>query len=1282
MTKKVTIPDINTTSLDTLPVAVILFDNSQIHYINPAGLEILEVKDYKKFFSKKRSIFDFLLKDYHEKIRKNNLKILSGKSYERHEFSIKTPSGIICDLESRSNLVMFNGKKVIQTIIIEITKRKKYERELLETGELFSLLNKHANDIFFKFDFFPKPHYAFISDSVYDVLGYHKKDFINNPSFYLQIIHPEDRTKFIYTQKDYKRFLTTKQHTNTARFYNKKKEIVWLETVYTPIKDTKENIISFIGISRNVTDAVQIENKLIETQEKFNLISTKANEMIYFFTYVPKPKYLFVSPSVKNILGYDEECFYKDPFFINKKTIGADNDLKRHEIVAAKEQKQNKLKPRSVTYQASNKNGETVWLEDSIVPVKNKDGKIKFIFGLVRNITELKQKEIELNQKWSNYRELLDTSPIAYFIHNNGVCLMCNKEAVKILKVKSSDAIIGKYIVNYIIPEQRELALKRLKHVLSGKELDFVPYKITNSKGQLVSVELKSVPVKYNGINAVLTIIQDVSQKEIYAREKLRAEVAEEHNKSLLKEIDLRKKAENKLLQNEKLLIDQAAKLAAIFESSSHLVWTVNKKLELTYFNNNYRTIFKNKYGIEPVLNKTVTDLTDKKTGKEINSLWNPYYERVLKGEHVEFERKDSDKNGREIYREVFLSPIKNNKGEIFEIACLAHDITEGKKFEKENIEQAAKIKAIFESGTSLIWTVNKEGIYTSFNRNFAEAIFKVYGRYPEEGKKMVGPINSGRLYAYRQFWAQKQNEAFGGKTVEFMVQFPFESNRKQYYQQVYLRPIYGKNDEVIEVSGIGFDVTDKVINEQKLSNQASKLNAIFEGGTHFIWTINRRNELTAFNQNYAAFIKRVYNIESKIGTVINKGKMVSKRSYNEWWNNQYEKAFKGEPINFETTFTDKKNNRVYLDVFLNPVYEGNTIVEVSGIAHDITERINNEEQIKEQTAKLKAIFESGSQLIWTANHKKELTSFNQNYSNAIYRLYGFYPELNKSIRELSKGAAQAYQDFWDEKYDLAFSGTPAEFTTERYNLDGTKVYRQYVLYPIKDHVNQVIEVSGLGIDITENKLYEERITQSLKEKEVLLKEVHHRVKNNMQVISSILNLQSSYVTDDYALNLLKESQNRIKTMAYIHESLYQNKTFSSINFSEYITTLANNILHSYTASIQKVKLVMDLQKVILNLDTSIPAGLIINELVTNSIKHAFNEENEGIILINLFTKDNILFLEVSDNGKGFPKEIDFKNTNSLGLQLVNTLVEQLNGTIELKEYKKKGTCFKINFPM
>jgi two-component sensor histidine kinase len=205
---------------------------------------------------------------------------------------------------------------------------------------------------------------------------------------------------------------------------------------------------------------------------------------------------------------------------------------------------------------------------------------------------------------------------------------------------------------------------------------------------------------------------------------------------------------------------------------------------------------------------------------------------------------------------------------------------------------------------------------------------------------------------------------------------------------------------------------------------------------------------------------------------------------------------------------------------------------------------------------------------------------------------------------------------------------------------------------------------------------------QSLKEKEVLLKEVHHRVKNNMQVISSILNLQSSYVSDDYALSLLKESQNRIKTMAYIHESLYQNKSFTSVNFSDYIATLSHNIIQSYSVSEEKVKLILNLEKINLNLDNSIPTGLIVNELITNAIKHAFPSAAKGFISVNLKSKNNTVYLEVKDNGIGFDSNIDFRNTNSLGLQLVSTLIDQIEGDIEFKSEKDKGTEVLITFKM
>lgn len=215
--------------------------------------------------------------------------------------------------------------------------------------------------------------------------------------------------------------------------------------------------------------------------------------------------------------------------------------------------------------------------------------------------------------------------------------------------------------------------------------------------------------------------------------------------------------------------------------------------------------------------------------------------------------------------------------------------------------------------------------------------------------------------------------------------------------------------------------------------------------------------------------------------------------------------------------------------------------------------------------------------------------------------------------------------------------------------------------------------------DISEEKLIENQMRESLREKEVLLKEVHHRVKNNLQIISSILNLQSSYVKDENTLEILRESQNRIKSMSFIHESLYQTKDFSSINFGEYIENLSKNLVLSYHIFDNFIETSYELEEVELNLDQAIPCGLIINELITNSLKYAFPEKKEGAkIWINVSLEGNMVRIELGDNGVGLPEGFDYRETDSLGLQLVVTLVEQLDGTIEMS--RSQGTTYLITF--
>lgn len=208
----------------------------------------------------------------------------------------------------------------------------------------------------------------------------------------------------------------------------------------------------------------------------------------------------------------------------------------------------------------------------------------------------------------------------------------------------------------------------------------------------------------------------------------------------------------------------------------------------------------------------------------------------------------------------------------------------------------------------------------------------------------------------------------------------------------------------------------------------------------------------------------------------------------------------------------------------------------------------------------------------------------------------------------------------------------------------------------------------------------EEEIRKTLKEKEMLLKEIHHRVKNNLQVISSLLRLQARNTQDRKTQEMFRESQNRIQSMALIHEKLHRSRDLNKIDFAEYIRDLAKDLIHLFRAHSGLVDLEVDAADgVSLGIDAAIPCGLIVNELISNSLKHAFLDGRDGKIRVEIHSHpDREMTMIVSDNGVGFPKDLDFRNTETLGLQLVNSLTAQLGGKIEL--HVNGGTEFKITF--
>lgn len=272
--------------------------------------------------------------------------------------------------------------------------------------------------------------------------------------------------------------------------------------------------------------------------------------------------------------------------------------------------------------------------------------------------------------------------------------------------------------------------------------------------------------------------------------------------------------------------------------------------------------------------------------------------------------------------------------------------------------------------------------------------------------------------------------------------------------------------------------------------------------------------------------------------------------------------------------------------------------------------------------------------------------------------------------------------------YRAALDGTTTKF--ER-SFQTSIYYTQAI--PVKNPQGEIFAGLLMILDITELKQAEKQIKAALLEKEVLLKEVHHRVKNNLQVISSLLKIQATYIKEPFHREIFKESQNRIRSMALVHEQLYKSKDLTGVNIGEYLEELVSNVSRMYATSGRPVKMELVVDKdLIVDLDTAIPCGLIVNELITNSFKHAFpNQAPKGVkkfeigltLCVNSF---GLISLTVKDNGKGLPVGFDLHTSNSLGLKLVSILVKQLDGTIEVKSSSDSssgvvGTEFGLTFP-
>jgi len=383
-------------------------------------------------------------------------------------------------------------------------------------------------------------------------------------------------------------------------------------------------------------------------------------------------------------------------------------------------------------------------------------------------------------------------------------------------------------------------------------------------------------------------------------------------------------------------------------------------------------------------------------------------------------------------------------------------------------------------------------------------------------------------------------------------------------------------------------------------------------------------------------------------------------------------------PPHYQFKGISKDGRTKILDIFASKTeFEGKPAIQ--GFLIDITDQVEAQENIKKRTKFIETILNN----LPLGIAVNEINSGKSTFINKEFQeISGWTKEKIPNMRKFFKKALnnpkhgksisnKIKSDIKDKKPEnLFWDSIELELKT------GDKKYLSTKTIPLYDQDLIILTVQ----DITERITADKQIQSSLKEKEILLREIHHRVKNNLQTISSLLDLQAESIKDPMALEAFRSSQSRIRSMALIHERLYKSKDLSRIKAQEYLINLIDYLEATYDSQADNIKLKTNVQNIMLNVDTAIPCGLIINELVSNSMKYAFPGKQAGTIEVSLLvSSNNIISLCVKDDGIGIPADITIENSASLGLQLVHLLAKQIYGT--LKTERKNGTRVEIMFP-
>ncbi|MCX5850821.1 MAG: PAS domain S-box protein [Deltaproteobacteria bacterium] len=850
---------------------------------------------------------------------------------------------------------------------------------------------------------------------------------------------------------------------------------------------------------------------------------------------------------------------------------------------------------------------------------------------LKKELAERYRAEEALRRSEQKFRDLVETLPdVVYATDDRGNITYVSPVVETISDYRVSD-ILGRNFLEFIHKEDVFAVTRRFSDVMMGKTVP-AEYQMVMKSGESFWVRTFATPIfeggRFAGVRGVLT------------------------------DMTARHHAEEAIRRSEE-------KYRTILENIQEGYFETDLRGKLTFFN--YALPELSGYTAEELMQMELREYMTPESTQRLMEKFGHVYETGEPSGIIDYEVIAKD--GHIVHAELSASLMCNGVGKPVGFRAVARDVTDRKRAEKEIEQRRRFLEALFEGAPNAVVTLDEKNRVAEWNPG-AQRLFG-YTRDEALGQSLDPLITDSETY----------EEAAGlTKTVQTgAVVPPTEAVRYRKDGSPVNVILSGAAIVVDEklVGSVAFytDITGLKIAEETLRRSEEKYRNILENMDDCYFEVDLTGNLTFANRAVSRLAGVPADDVIGISNMMYTSKETAKKMYRVF-TEVYRTGQTAEISDYEIIRPDGARKILEFSASLARNAAG-VPVGFRGLARDVTERKKSEEALKESEERYRHLVEQAPAGIYEFDFVNgRFITFND-----VILEYTGYEREEMAAMNLADLMTEESLKAYGERMEKLMRGEPVDDSVE-YGIrkkDGTVIWVLLNARYIYEE-GTLRSAHVVAHDITERKHMEEKIKQSLREKEILLQEIHHRIKNNLQIVSSMLSLQSQQLTDLKALELFKDSETRIKSMALIHEKLYLSTDLSHIDFSGYVESLTNRLFQIYNISISQIVPVLEIEPASFSIETAIPCGLIVNELVSNALKYGFPDGRKGTVTVALHVdrEAGAYVLTVADTGIGLPAHIHLETVETLGLQLVHDLTHQIDGTVTIE--RAGGTKFQIHF--